>query len=356
MSKYRFANDELAIYCNPQMMTPEKEYLVDDYPFAMEAAKAQRDVFWPPDEMNVENDLQCYLTKLTESEKHGINTVTGLFTKYEVLAGLDYWGGKFLRMFPRPSLMTMGNSFSFMEVNVHTIFYSKLDTLVHVPDREFYTRYLRDPDLAGRVEWLDSKIGHQDPLISLGIFSIVEGAILYSSFAFLKHFQSEGKNKMATLLSGINFSVRDENLHSMGGAAAFQTLLEEVIALNPEKEEIIREYYRMKIMEAVDKLLEHESIIVGKIFEKGPIDGITPFELNQFVKSRLNICVEQLGYDAIYDVAVNPIENWFYEGINAVQFKDFFTPGVGNEYNRKINREGFRWITEQERKEQEDLD
>ena len=218
----RFTNEDLDIYCTPKMMSKENEYLVDDYPWAMEAAELQRSVFWAPDEMLVENDLQCYLTQLTEAEQHGLNTVTGLFTKYEVLAGIDYWGGKFLRMFPRPSLQTMGNAFSFFEVNIHTIFYSKLDTLVHTPDREFYTRYLRDETLSSRVEWLDEKIGHKDPLISLGVFSMVEGAILYSSFAFLKHFQSEGKNLMPSLLSGINFSVRDENLHSEAGAQAYK--------------------------------------------------------------------------------------------------------------------------------------
>ena len=344
-----FRNEELGIECYPQMMQKEEEYLVNDYPWAMKAAEEQRNLFWPPDEMDVSSDLQSFLVDCTEAERHGVNTVTGLFTKYEVFAGDEYWGGRFKRMFPRPSLRTMGNAFSFFETNIHTIFYSELDKIVHEADREFYTRYLRDPVLASRVEWLDKKINHRDPLISLGIFSMVEGAILYSSFAFLKHFQSEGKNKLPALLSGINFSVRDENLHSMGGAAAYQSLMKEVIALNPEKELKIKTYYESQMKDAAIQLAHHESLIVDKIFEKGEIQGINEWELNTFINSRLNLCLQGLGHKETFLVGSNPIKNWFYKGINSVQFKDFFTPGVGNEYNRKVNREGFRWVPKAER-------
>ena len=77
-----------------------------------------------------------------------------------------------------------------------------------------------------------------DILKSIAVFSMIEGAILYSSFAFLKHFQAEGKNKLVNVTAGINFSVRDENLHSMAGAWLFKTLLAECELSDEEIEKL----------------------------------------------------------------------------------------------------------------------
>jgi ribonucleotide reductase beta subunit family protein with ferritin-like domain len=73
--------------------------------------------------------------------------------------------------------------------------------------------------------------------------------------------------------------------------------------------------------------------VIQKIFEKGSIEGITDHQLLNFVKSRVNVCLQQLGYGKLYEVSYNPIAKWFYKNINTVQFHDFFT-GVGNSYNR----------------------
>src|SRR3546814_9244700 len=68
------------------------------------------------------------------------------------------------------------------------------------------------------MEFIDSLVNQHDDLVSLGCFSLIEGAVLYSSFAFLKHFQTRGKNKLLNVVRGINFSVRDENLHCVAGS------------------------------------------------------------------------------------------------------------------------------------------
>lgn len=75
--------------------------------------------------------------------------------------------------------------------------------------------------LNARVEHIGKIIDDESDLVSLAGFSMVEGVILYSSFAFLKRYQSQGKNKLLNIVRGINFSVRDENLHSVGGAWCF---------------------------------------------------------------------------------------------------------------------------------------
>jgi len=166
---------------------------------------------------------------------------------------------------------------------------------------------------------------------------MVEGAVLYSSFAFLKHFQAQGKNKLVNVCAGINFSVRDEHLHSIGGAWLFRELKKE-LKLSEEQEEEVK----TSLVEVANKILEHEKEIIGLLFSEGKIEGITEKQLIHFVESRLDICLEQLGYDKIFKPTYNPIAGWFYQNINGGQFHDFFQK-VGSEYNRDWKEEEFEW-------------
>src|SRR3546814_10716241 len=78
-----------------------------------------------------------------------------------------------------------------------------------------------------RISDWSSDVCSSDLLVSLGCFSLIEGAVLYSSFAFLKHFQTRGKNKLLNVVRGINFSVRDENLHCVAGSWLIRSLRDE---------------------------------------------------------------------------------------------------------------------------------
>jgi ribonucleotide reductase beta subunit family protein with ferritin-like domain len=82
--------------------------------------------------------------------------------------------------------------------------------------------------------------------------------------------------------------------------------------------------------------------IVDMIFEKGEMEGITAEQMKTFIKSRINLCLERLGIDNLFEVSNNIIAEWFYDNINAVSLHDFFT-GVGNSYNRDWDEKGFKW-------------
>lgn len=323
---------------SPRLMTKTESFVVD-YPQAVEFANKQLKIFWLPDEIKVEKDVQDILVNMTPAEKHGVITTLRLFTLYELKAGAEYWGGRFMRLFPRPELMRMASAFSMFELAVHKPFYNKINELLHLNTDEFYLSYAKDPVLAERMAFIDEIVSGDDPLMSLAGFSMVEGAVLYSSFAFLKHFQSKGKNKLNNVVRGINFSVRDENLHSMGGAWAFKQLLEE---MSPGKEYMSQ--LEDKIMAIARRLFEHEHRIVDMIFEKGDIDGVTKEEMQMFVKSRLNVCLSQLGFAPAFSVdpEADRVSSWFYRGINNYGYNDFFA-GAGKEYNRNWDESGFTW-------------
>ena len=327
----------------PKMMT-KTESFAPDYPAAIEFAETQLKILWLPNEIKVEKDVQDILINMTEAERHGVITTLRLFTLYELKAGSEYWGGKFARLFPRPDLLRMSSVFAAFELAIHKPFYNKINELLHLNTDEFYMSYVKDETLSSRMKYIDEIVSSKDPLISLAGFSLVEGAILYSSFAFLKHFQSKGKNKLNNIVRGINFSVRDENIHSMGGAWAFKTLMEEMKTSDEKKQEI-----EAKVQEMGKVLVEHEHRIVDMVFEKGEMEGINKEQMYRFVESRVDVCLGQLGFAPMYNIAKedNHIASYFYKGINDFVYNDFFA-GAGKEYNRNWDETAFVWNTEVE--------
>ncbi|MGW2478632.1 ribonucleotide-diphosphate reductase subunit beta [Streptomyces sp. NPDC001571] len=321
---------------SPRITTPKSVYTMD-YPAAIEFADKQMDVFWHPNEINIEKDVQDLRVNMTPAEIHGVVTTLKLFTLYELLVGNEYWGSRIKKDFPRPDIEFMATTFGFMEISVHARFYSKLNEALMLDTDEFYESYVRDETLKSRIDFVNQMADHEDTALAVAVFSMLEGAVLYSSFAFLKHFQSQGKNKLKNVCSGINFSVRDENLHALAGAWLFNTLCQEA-GYGPGRMEDLR----LSIHAAARRIYEHESRIVDMIFEKGEIEGIKRDDLKTFVKSRINLCLTNLNMPELYEIGQNPIAEWFYKGINAYSFGDFFY-GVQNEYNRTTSEEDFEW-------------
>lgn len=311
-----------------------------DYPEAAEFADQQSNVFWPFSEVKVEKDKQDILVNMTESERHATITTLKLFTKYEQIIGDEFWLGFVYKKFPRPAdIQPMAVMFAAMELNVHAKFYSKINEELGLATDAFYNEYLADPVLKDRIDFLEKTIGEQDDLRSLGCFAFGEGAVLYTSFAFLKHFQSQGKNKLLNVVSGINFSARDENLHSEAAAWLFRTLMRELVEMGLLTEEYLAQL-KADIYKAAETVLEHEKLIIAKIFEKGKIEGITALQLEHFAQSRINLVLRNLGYENLYKVEYNPVGDWFYKGINGYQMQDFFS-SQGNQYQRDWNENAF---------------
>jgi ribonucleoside-diphosphate reductase beta chain len=324
-----------------RIQTPKSEFTVD-YPEACAFTDQQAAVFWPHFEVKVAKDKQDILVNMTEAERHGTITTLKLFTKYEQIIGDEFWLGFVYKKFPRPAdIQPMAALFGAMETAVHGKFYSTLNEELGIATDEFYNEYLKDEDLRARVEFLEETLATKDDLRALGCFTFGEGAILYSSFAFLKHFQSQGKNKLLNVVSGINFSARDEALHSEAAAWLFKTLLKEM-----KESSLIDEHFEQElhqdIIQAAETVLLHEKAIIKKIFEKGKIDGITDVQLEHFAQSRINLCLRNMGYDNLYKVEYNPVAEWFYKGINGYSMIDFFN-SQGNQYQRDWDSQGFKF-------------
>lgn len=329
----------------PRCMQPKSTYTFD-YPQVLELEKKQMENFWLPTEPKVEKDLHCILSEMKEHEKHGITTCLKLFTLYELVVGNEYWGGRFKRMFPRPEFQRLASVNAMVELNIHAPFYNDINILLGLATDEFYSSYANDPILNDRMNFIDEIVGRkgtiEDDLISLAVFSIVEGAVLYSSFAYLKSFQANGKNKIGAIVSGVDFSVRDENLHSLGGAMAFLIAVEEM----RENGSLTEEKYQSIVKTVRDCALllgEHEFRIIDMIFEKGDPDNMKE-SMKQFVRSRINLCLQNVLMPSVYsydEIGENKFATWFYANINMPTIHDFFV-NLGSQYNRDWSESQFK--------------
>ncbi len=169
----------------PRIKTKKTSYTFD-YPEAIAFADLQNSVFWLADEIKVEKDIQDLKINATPSEQHATTTALKLFTKYELIIGTDYWGDVITKRYPRPDIQRMANCFSYFELNVHAPFYAKINEVLGLATDEFYNSYIHDPVLRTRMGFIDRILNDEDELLSLAGFSFIEGAVLYSSFAFLK--------------------------------------------------------------------------------------------------------------------------------------------------------------------------
>jgi ribonucleoside-diphosphate reductase beta chain len=300
----------------------------------LELTRQQFAIGWPPHEFPVQEDLLEAKKVLTESEYHGLIMGLKLFTLYEMKAGEKYWGQRVMNMFNPSCIKGMASEFSRTELVVHSAFYNKINEALQLDSVEFYNEYLNDPILKARIEFIDEYIKSPDNVLSLAVFSMVEGAILYSQFAFMKHFRANGKNLMKNLVSGINASVKDENLHSIGGAT--------LVKLELQYLGLSIEHWKDQIYLAAEKIYEHEEKIIDMMFSKGSMSGITSGQLKKFVKSRIDLCLENLELPKLYKVkpSENKIADWFYDGINSLKVHDFFNVS-GGDYTNKWTEQHF---------------
>lgn len=329
----------------PRIMTPTESYVVQ-YPQFVKLADTQlEDCMWSSNEINVEKDKQDMLVNMTDSERHAVTTGLKLFTRYEMFAGKEYWLNRFIKAFPRPETERMASVFGMFELAVHAPFYNKLNQVLGLDTDEFYTSYIDDPVLSSRVDFLNSLVDDEDDLVSIGVFSVVEGAILFSLFSMFKSFQSNGRNMIGSTAGGLDQSAIDEGLHQTGGAMAFRVALDEMKEINPREDYLEYETKLFsRISQAAEKLYEHESRIADMLFEKGNIQGISAEQIKLFVKSRIDICLSDLGVPSLYNVQEgdNTIAKWFYRNVQQYQLIDFFT-SQGREYSRGWIENNFKW-------------
>ena len=160
---------------------------------------------------------------------------------------------------------------------------------------------------------------------SLAIFSaFTEGVNLFSSFAVLLSFKMQ--NKLKGVGQIVEWSIRDESLHSEAGCWLFRTLIKENPELKtPELEAAINEAALLSLQLELD--------FIEKVYELGDLEGCSKYNLTNFIKNRVNTKLGYLGYNPIIGdidmTAVNEMK-WFDALSGGKQHTDFFANRVTN--------------------------
>lgn len=316
---------------------PSEAYIFR-YPEPAELAQKQASIFWNAAEINVDGDKNDFLFNMSYAEQEAVKTTLKLFTMYEVLLN-EAWGSKIYHWFPRPETQMMSSMFAAMEAAVHAVFYSNLNKTLMIDDELFYLSYKNDPVLSDRIKDINEALNSEDVLLAMAAFTLLENVVLYSNFAFLAHYQANGKNMINNVVSGIKFSANDESIHALGAAWLFdQTLSEYRDSKDYDPKKV--EELEAQIYELAEHLCEHEQRIVDILFENGPIEGIAGEDIKEFVKDRVDMTLSNLNLEKIYNVKENPVADWFYNTINGLGLHDFFSK-QGNSYQRSFGEGDF---------------
>lgn len=307
-----------------QIETPTDSY-VAHYPWAADMAIQQQSLFWPAEELGVEDDEQDFRTNLTEGELHGILTAQSILTQYELMIGGDeLWGGKIAKLFPRPEIQRMAACFANVELGSHAPFYDLGNKVLGKATDEFYTSWKLDPILADRMAFISECAGSNDALEVTAALAFLEGAILFSIFGYFKGFNSRGYNLIPHFVSGIDGSTKDENFHSIASANLFNQCKSERKELgnhSTRRDNILN----AKIDKITNDVYNHELLIIHKMFEVGTNRVVKEQECIEFLEDRLDIVRKRLGRPPMFSRGKQGvISGWFYQQLSTVKVPDFF--------------------------------
>jgi len=297
-----------------------------EYPeYYTEGWLKQAQAFWLHTEIPMQGDIKDWNEHLTPEEKNLVGNILLGFAQTECAVS-DYWTGWVTEWFPKHEIKQMAMMFGSQET-IHATAYSYLNESLGLEDFE---AFLHEPATAERFEnlasitnrytWEDLKDNadaRKEVGKSLAIFSaFTEGVALYSSFAVLYSFQM--RNKLKGIGQQMKWSVRDESLHSKMGCQLFRHMCEEY----PE----LLDQCKDSIEEAAKLIVELELKYIDKMFEMGDLENLKADDLKEFIKSRTNSKLKELGYDGIFDFDAEKAGNldWFYHLTGGQTHTDFF--------------------------------
>lgn len=306
-----------------QIETPTDSY-VTKYPWAIEMARKQQDVFWPAEELGVEEDEQDFRIGLNDAERHGVLTAQSILTQYELMiGGEELWGGKIAKLFPRPEIQRMCSSFTNVELNSHAPFYAIGNEVLGVATDEFYTKWKLDPIFRKRIRFIEEKASSDDALEVTAALAFLEGAVLFSVFGFFKGFNSRGFNLIPHFVSGIDGSAKDEDFHSRGSAMLFNTCKAERVSNGTHNQSQENRLYKT-IQKIAGDVYLHELEIIDKLFAIPGNRVVKKDELTHFLRDRIDTILVRLGYPPMFGEEKGLISTWFYQQLSTVKVSDFF--------------------------------
>ena len=306
---------------------PRLVYKPFEYQEAADYWLKQQQAHWLHTEVPMMSDLTDWNFNLNKTEKNIIGSILKGFAQTETVVN-DYWSGLVTKWFRKPEIIMMATTFGAFET-IHAEAYSLLNETLGLDN---FDEFLEDEATMAKIQnlmntrdSLQGEIDWHEVAKSLAIFSaFTEGVNLFSSFAILLSFKM--RNKLKGVGQIVEWSIRDESLHSEAGCWLFRTLIQENPKLKTKELEAA-------INEAALLSLKLEIDFINKVYELGDLEGCSKYDLEHFIKNRVNTKLGDLGYKPIVsNIDATAVERmkWFDHLSAGKQHSDFFSTRVTN--------------------------
>ena len=313
-------------------------YDVTRYPWAYDCWKRQQQTHWMGEEVPLGADIRDWQSgHLSPAEKGLLTQIFRFFTQSDVEVGDNYLK-RYIPIFQPLEVQMMMAAFTNMET-VHIDAYALLLKTLGMPQTEFEA--FRDySEMKAKADYMHTfGVGTcSDVARTLAMFgAFTEGMSLFASFAMLLNFPRH--NKMNGMGQIVSWSVRDESLHCEGIIRLFHEWNRETGALTP----VVRD----DILDVASTMVSLEDRFVDLAFDLGPVEGMKPQEIKNYVRYICDWRLTQLrlptlfGYFVTQDGAhqqrkPHPLP-WIIEILNGVEHANFFEQRA-TEYSKGATR------------------
>jgi ribonucleoside-diphosphate reductase beta chain len=253
---------------------------------------------WVPEEVPLADDVKDWTYKLTVEEKNLVTHIFRFFTQGDVEV-MDNYMVRYMTVFRPPEVQMMLAAFANME-GIHVEAYSLLLDTLGLPEVEYskFLEYKAMRDKHDLFETFSVDNPREVAKTLAGFGGFVEGVQLFASFAILINFTRF--NKMNGMGKVIEWSMRDENLHSEGITWLFRTYVKENRGIWDDS--LKREIYAI-----AERMVETEDAFIDLAFEMGGIEGLTPEDVKTYVRYMADKRLIGLGMKGIFKQKTHPL-------------------------------------------------
>lgn len=321
--------------------TPNPLFGKYNYPEAKELMEKQQDVTWAAQEIPVEGDKPDYLVNMNNAQRNLAVTTLQSFVEVEQQVG-EVWE-TFAKWFPHSEIQGACMEIARMEKSVHAFFYQKMSDVLNIDPEEIAEQQQNIKAIKNKLlmlKQITSNLEANKPL-SLFTVSAIEQSLLFGNFAMLKSFKANGHNLIKKTLTGVDYVIQDEQLHGVFASFLHNTYLKETAEA---KIVFDIEQHKQNCLKVIHEIVEHEDAVIDYVYkDHDKINDIVPDELKSFIRARADQVLIDNGFEPYYKIVVNPIADWFYQGINSIKVHDFFSAST-TQYRRNWKFDNFSYF------------
>jgi len=285
-----------------------------DYPWMFDYYVQQNQMMWLPEDVPLHNDVKDW-QDMEESEKNLLTQIFRLFTQSDVDVASGYID-KYMRAFKKPEARMMMCSFANME-SIHQHAYSLLLDTVNMPDTEYkaFSEYEAMADKHDYINAVPFKVSNKEKIVrDMAVFSAFgEGLQLFASFVMLLNFPRFGKMKgMGQIVA---WSIRDESHHVENMIKLLHCVLDEM-------PHVWHDDFKATLYQICREMVDLEDKFIDLAFNLGPVEGLEPDDVKQYIRHIADRRLLQLGLKPNYGVKDNPLEwvDWVVSGVEHTNF------------------------------------